>query len=184
MNALLTPLNDLWVFTPRVFSDARGYFFESFNQKQFNNLFGQTTGGFAFVQDNESCSQRGVLRGLHYQTAPKSQGKLVRVIQGEVWDVAVDLRRSSSTFGQWHGELLSAENKRQMWIPPGFAHGFITLSENAIFQYKVTDYWSQAHERCIVWNDSQLNINWQFSGVPTLSDKDALGKNWEESDYF
>jgi dTDP-4-dehydrorhamnose 3,5-epimerase len=184
MNTLLTPLNDLWVFSPRVFSDERGYFFESFNQKQFDNLFSHTTGGFTFVQDNESRSQRGVLRGLHYQIAPKAQGKLVRVIQGEVWDVAVDLRCSSTTFGQWHGELLSAENKRQMWIPPGFAHGFITLSENAIFQYKVTDYWSQNHERCIAWNDPQLNIDWQFKGIPTLSDKDASGQNWKATEYF
>ena len=173
MKATQTKIPDVWVIEPRVFGDDRGFFFESFNEKAFNEATGNK---LPFVQDNHSRSVKGVLRGLHYQLPPKAQGKLVRVVQGEVFDVAVDIRKDSPTFGQWVAEILSAENKKQLWIPPGFAHGFLTLSETAEFLYKTTDYWSPEHERAIIWNDPSLNINWPLNGKqPTLAAKDAAG---------
>lgn len=165
-------ITDVKLIEPRVFGDARGFFFESYNRQAFQAATGLDVD---FVQDNHSKSQKGVLRGLHYQLPPKAQGKLVRVVQGEVFDVAVDIRRSSPTFGRWVGEILSAENKKQLWIPPGFAHGFVTLSETAEFLYKTTDYYSPAHERCIRWDDPALGIDWQLDGPPLVSAKDAVG---------
>jgi dTDP-4-dehydrorhamnose 3,5-epimerase len=156
---------------PRVFGDARGFFFESFNQRAFAAATGVET---HFVQDNHSRSAHAVLRGLHYQIQ-QPQGKLVRVVSGEVFDVAVDIRKDSKTYGMWAGELLSAENKRQLWIPPGLAHGFLTLTETAEFLYKTTDYYSPEHERCIAWNDPDLAIDWQLTDEPLLSTKDAAG---------
>ena len=171
MKATRTTIPDVWLIEPRVFGDERGFFFESFNERVFNAATGNT---LPFVQDNHSKSAKGVLRGLHYQLAPRAQGKLVRVVQGEVFDVAVDIRKDSSTFGKWVGEILSAENKKQLWIPPGFAHGFLTLSDTAEFLYKTTDYWSPEHERAILWNDTTLNIDWPLNGLqPTLAAKDA-----------
>jgi len=177
MKATQTKIPDVWVIEPRVFGDERGFFFESFNEKAFNEATGNK---LPFVQDNHSRSVKGVLRGLHYQLSPKAQGKLVRVVRGEVFDVAVDIRKDSSTFGQWVAEILSAENKKQLWIPPGFAHGFLTLSETAEFLYKTTDYWSPEHERAIIWNDTSLNINWPLNGTqPILAAKDAAGKTFD-----
>ena len=173
MKATPTKIPDVFVIEPRVFGDDRGFFFESFNEKAFNAATGNS---LPFVQDNHSKSVRGVLRGLHYQLPPKAQGKLVRVIQGEVFDVAVDIRKDSPTYGQWVAEILSADNKKQMWIPPGFAHGFLTLSDSAEFLYKTTDYWSPEHERAIKWDDASLNIPWPLHGLlPTLAAKDAVG---------
>ena len=157
MKATQTKIPDVWVIEPRAFGDDRGFFFESFNEKAFNEATGNK---LPFVQDNHSRSVKGVLRGLHYQLPPKAQGKLVRVVQGEVFDVAVDVRKDSPTFGQWVAEVLFAENKKQLWIPPGFAHGFLTLSTTAEFLYKTTDYWSPEHERAIIWNDETLKIEW------------------------
>ena len=169
MQAIQTAIPDLLIIEPKVFGDARGFFFESFNQRKFEQLTGQT---YNFVQDNHSRSARHVLRGLHYQIR-QPQGKLVRVVAGEVFDVAVDIRKSSPTFGQWRGTLLSAENKRMLWIPEGFAHGFVVLSEYAEFLYKTTDYWAPEHERSILWNDPDLAIDWQLQGnTPLLSRKD------------
>lgn len=159
------------LFEPSVFGDNRGFFFESFNQQAFNQAVGED---IQFVQDNHSKSSRGVLRGLHYQIQ-QAQGKLVRVIAGEVLDVAVDLRRHSPTFGQWVAERLSADNFRQMWIPAGFAHGFLVLSDHAEFLYKTTDYWAPQYERCIRWDDPELAIDWQIQTAPQLSDKDQKG---------
>ena len=171
MKATQTRIPDVWLIEPRVFGDERGFFFESFNEPAFNAATGNT---LPFVQDNHSKSTQGVLRGLHYQLAPRAQGKLVRVVQGEVFDVAVDIREGSTTYGQWVAEVLSAENKKQLWIPPGFAHGFLTLSDTAEFLYKTTDTWSPEHERCIIWNDPTLNIAWPLNGlVPQLATKDA-----------
>lgn len=164
---------DVLLIEPEVFGDERGFFLESFNQRKFEAAVGRRVD---FVQDNHSKSVRGVLRGLHYQVR-QPQAKLVRVIQGEVFDVAVDLRKSSATFGRWVGQLLSAENKRQLWIPEGFAHGFLVLSETAEFVYKATDYYAPQHERSIRWDDSTLNIEWPTQALltfPILSDKDAL----------
>lgn len=168
------------LFTPKVFGDERGFFFESFNQ----NVFEQATGTApAFVQDNHSKSVRGVLRGLHYQLPPHAQGKLVRVVQGAVFDVAVDIRKSSATFGQWVGVELSAENHRQLWVPPGFAHGFVVLSDTADFLYKTTDYYAPQYERCIAWNDPTLAIAWPDLGMrPTLSAKDGAGKLLQQAE--
>lgn len=154
---------------PRVFGDDRGFFFESFNARAFNQVIGRDV---TFVQDNHSRSMQGVLRGLHYQLPPAAQGKLVRCVSGEVFDVAVDLRKSSPTFGRWVGAHLSAENNRQMWIPEGFAHGFAVLSEVADFLYKTTDYYTPALERCIAWNDAEIGIVWPIA-APILSSKDA-----------
>ncbi len=182
MTITKTPLDGLLVIEPRVFSDSRGHFFESFNLARFSEATGLTP---EFVQDNESLSLQGVLRGLHYQVSPKAQGKLVRVVSGRVWDVAVDIREHSHTFGQWHGLELSAENHKQMWIPPGFAHGFLTLSDTAVFQYKVTDYWNAEHERCIAFNDTTLNIQWPMAGGELIvSDKDRYGLAFSEAPYF
>jgi dTDP-4-dehydrorhamnose 3,5-epimerase len=170
MKVIPTSIPDVLVLEPKVFGDERGFFYESFNQRAFNEATGLDV---TFVQDNHSKSARNVLRGLHYQLPPKAQGKLVRVIAGEVFDVAVDIREGSSTFGKWVGEILSAENKRQMWIPPGFAHGFLALSDSAEFLYKTTDYYSPEHERGILWNDQHLAIAWPLSGAPLLAPKDA-----------
>jgi len=165
-----TPLKipDVILIEPKVFGDARGFFFESYNQRAFREATGLDP---AFVQDNHSRSVKGVLRGMHYQIQ-QSQGKLVRVLAGEVFDVAVDIRKSSPTFGHWVGETLSAENKKQMWIPPGFAHGFLVLSDSADFHYKATDYWAPEHERYLAWNDPTLGISWPLDGPPSLSGKD------------
>jgi dTDP-4-dehydrorhamnose 3,5-epimerase len=178
-----TPLSipEVVIFEPKVFGDERGYFYESFSQK----IFEQATGlKREFVQDNHSKSQKGVLRGLHYQLPPMAQGKLVRVIEGEVLDIAVDIRRNSSTFGQWVGANLSAENNKQMWVPEGFAHGFITLSDTAQFLYKTTNYYSPEHERCIAWDDPALGIDWQLNRVdkPLLSEKDKIGQLFCDAD--
>lgn len=168
MNIISTTIPDLYIIEPTVFSDERGFFFESFNQRRFEQAVGRQ---MLFVQDNHSRSAQGVLRGLHYQVA-QQQGKLVRCTLGEVFDVAVDLRPDSNTFGQWEGMLLSAENKRQVWIPEGFAHGFVVLSEVAEFLYKTTDYYAPEYERAIRWDDPTLAIDWPLSGDPILSAKD------------
>lgn len=162
---------DVLLIEPKVFGDDRGFFFESFNQKAFNEVLGYEV---EFVQDNHSKSGKNVLRGLHYQLPPKVQGKLVRVVAGEVFDVAVDIRKDSPTFGRWVGNVLSSENKRQMWIPGGFAHGFLVVSESAEFLYKTTEYYAPTLERSIVWNDPGLSIAWPIEGAPLLSGKDAV----------
>ncbi|WP_061289235.1 dTDP-4-dehydrorhamnose 3,5-epimerase [Azotobacter vinelandii] len=169
MNATPLDISGLVLFEPKVFGDDRGFFFESYNQRYFEDAVGRAV---TFVQDNHSRSAQGVLRGLHYQLPSHAQGKLVRVVQGEVFDVAVDIRKSSPTFGQWVGVLLSAENKRQFWIPEGFAHGFVTLSETAEFLYKTTDYYAPDSERSILWNDPALAIDWRGIEAPLLSGKD------------
>lgn len=170
MKATPLAIPDVLLIEPRVFGDDRGFFYESFNQRAFAEATGVE---LAFVQDNHSKSARNVLRGLHYQLAPKEQGKLVRVIAGEVFDVAVDIRGDSPTFGRWVGERLSAENCRQLWIPPGFAHGFLVLSASAEFLYKTTDYYAPECERSIAWNDPTLAIEWPLAGAPLVSAKDA-----------
>jgi dTDP-4-dehydrorhamnose 3,5-epimerase len=180
MKATPLAIPDVILIEPKVFGDERGFFFESFNQAQFEQAIGKSV---QFVQDNHSRSARNVLRGLHYQIQ-QPQGKLVRVVQGEVFDVAVDLRKSSKTFGQWVGEILSAENKRQLWIPEGFAHGFVVLSETAEFLYKTTDYYAPAHERCILWSDATLGIKWPDGIQPILSAKDAQGKPFDDAEVF
>lgn len=180
MRVTETKIPSLLIIEPRVFGDERGFFFESYNEKVFNEATGVSP---RFVQDNHSKSVKGVLRGLHYQLPPKAQGKLVRVVQGEVFDVAVDIRKGSPTYGQWVGEVLSAENKKQLWIPPGFAHGFLTLSDTAEFLYKTTDYWSPEHERAILWNDATLNIDWPLNGTqPTLAAKDAAAVSFSAAE--
>jgi dTDP-4-dehydrorhamnose 3,5-epimerase len=176
-----TAILDVLVIEPKVFGDDRGWFIESFNQKDFSDTLGEKV---SFFQDNHSFSKKGVLRGLHYQTE-KTQGKLVRVCHGSVFDVAVDLRKSSSTFGKWVGVELSAENKKQLWIPVGFAHGFLVLSEMAEFLYKTTDYWHAASEKCIVWNDPTMGIQWPDIGMqPILNPKDAAGLAWGDAPKF
>ena len=181
MKAIPTAIADVVAIEPQVFGDARGFFFESWNLRGFDAIAGREV---RFVQDNHSGSARGVLRGLHYQVR-QPQGKLVRVIAGEVFDVAVDLRRSSPTFGRWVGERLSAENRRMLWVPAGFAHGFLVLSDWAEFLYKTTDYWAPEHERCIIWNDPELAIDWQLgSATPLLSGKDQAGKLLREAETF
>lgn len=172
MKAIPLAIPEVVLIEPKVFGDARGFFFESFNAAAFAAATGVTA---AFVQDNHSRSARGVLRGLHYQLPPQAQGKLVRVVQGEVFDVAVDIRRASPTFGRWVGARLSAENHHQLWVPPGFAHGFLVLSESAEFLYKTTDYYAPALERCIAWNDPDLAVDWPLESAPLLSVKDAAG---------
>jgi len=172
---------EVLLIEPRVFGDDRGFFYESFNQRAFNEATGLS---LAFVQDNHSKSAQHVLRGLHYQIQ-QPQGKLVRVVAGEVFDVAVDLRKSSPTFGQWVGEILSEKNKRQLWVPSGFAHGFVVLSETAEFLYKTTDYYAPAHERCIAWNDPTLAIDWPLDGaIPLLSGKDSAGVAFAQAAVF
>lgn len=180
MKALPLAISDVVLIEPKVFGDERGFFYESFNQVRFEEAIGKSV---QFVQDNHSRSVRNVLRGLHYQIQ-QPQGKLVRVVQGEVFDVAVDLRKSSKTFGQWVGEILSAGNKRQLWVPEGFAHGFVVLSDTAEFLYKTTDYYAPAHERCILWNDPTLRIQWPDGIQPILSAKDAQGKAFTEAEVF
>ena len=180
MKVTETKIPGLLVIEPKVFGDERGFFFESFNE----NAFAEATGVKpCFVQDNHSKSAKGVLRGLHYQLPPKAQGKLVRVVQGEVFDVAVDIRKDSPTYGQWVGEILSADNKKQLLIPPGFAHGFLTLSDTAEFLYKTTDYWSPEHERAILWNDATLKIDWPLNGItPQLAAKDAAAVSFSAAE--
>jgi dTDP-4-dehydrorhamnose 3,5-epimerase len=180
MKVTRTAIADVLLLEPRVFADERGAFFESFNQAAFEAAVGQRV---VFVQDNHSISKQHVLRGLHYQVR-QSQGKLVRVVQGAVFDVAVDLRKSSPSFGAWVGEILSSENQRQLWIPQGFAHGFVVLSETAQFLYKTTDYYAPAHERCIFWNDPTLAIRWPLAAPPLLSPKDALGSALPQAEVF
>lgn len=177
-----TPLEipEVILFEPKTFGDERGFFFESFNQRQFEAAVGRAV---TFVQDNHSRSARGVLRGLHYQIQ-QPQGKLVRVVQGEVFDVAVDIRRSSPTFGKWVGVFLSAENKSQLWVPEGFAHGFVVLSETAEFLYKTTNYYAPEHERCIHWEDKSLGIEWPITDLPTLSAKDAQAAMLATAEVF
>ena len=172
-----TAIPEVLLIEPRVFGDARGFFFESFNQKSFAEATGVN---LPFVQDNHSKSVKGVLRGLHYQLEPHAQGKLVRVTQGEVFDVAVDLRKDAKTFGQWVGVTLSAENKQQLWIPPGFAHGFLVLSDTAEFLYKTTDYYAPQAERSLRWDDPTLAIAWPLEGEPILADKDRQGHLFSE----
>lgn len=181
MKVTPTSIPEVLVIEPEVFGDERGFFFESYNQKKFEQAVGRKV---AFVQDNHSKSARGVLRGLHYQLPPHAQGKLVRVVQGEVFDVAVDIRKSSPTFGQWVGEILSAENKTQLWIPEGFAHGFLTLSDTAEFLYKAAGYYEQASEACIVWNDPQLGIEWPQCDKPVLSEKDQQAPTLKFAEVF
>ncbi|MEK7948535.1 dTDP-4-dehydrorhamnose 3,5-epimerase [Pigmentiphaga sp. YJ18] len=181
MNIVSTSIPDVKILEPKVFADARGFFFESFNHAAFEQALGRRVD---FVQDNHSRSTRGVLRGLHYQLPPHPQGKLVRCVAGEVFDVAVDLRRSSGTFGKWVGVHLSAENKRQLWIPEGFAHAFVVLSESAEFLYKTTDYWFQNLERSIAWNDPEIAIEWPFGGDIIVSAKDAQGATWQQAEVF
>jgi dTDP-4-dehydrorhamnose 3,5-epimerase len=175
-----TALPEVLILEPKVFGDERGFFYESFNAHAFEQATGLKR---KFVQDNHSKSAKNVLRGLHYQIQ-NPQGKLVRVAQGEVFDVAVDLRKSSKTFGQWVGVHLSAENKKQLWVPEGFAHGFVVLSETAEFLYKTTDYYAPAHERCIAWNDPSLNIQWPSSISPKLSTKDSHGHHLPDAETF
>ena len=179
----ITPCNipDVLLMEPKVFGDERGFFMESFNQRGFRDATGLD---LQFVQDNHSRSARNVLRGLHYQVV-QPQGKLVRVVAGEVFDVAVDIRPGSPTFGKWAGEILSAANKRQLWVPPGLAHGFLVLSETADFLYKTTDYYAPAHERCIAWNDPTLAIDWPLNGqIPLLSAKDVAGTAFLKADFL
>ena len=181
MNVIRTAIPEVVIIEPKVFGDARGFFLESFNQKAFNEATGTN---HPFVQDNHSRSAQGVLRGLHYQIQ-QPQGKLVRVVRGAVIDVAVDIRKSSPTFGQWVAEELSEDNHRQLWVPPGFAHGFVVLSEMAEFLYKTTDYYAPAHERCIAWNDPTLAIDWKLDGrQPLLSAKDAQGLPLTQAELF
>ncbi|WP_438866284.1 dTDP-4-dehydrorhamnose 3,5-epimerase [Pseudomonas sp. L1(2025)] len=180
MNATPLTIPEVILFTPKVFGDDRGFFYESFNQKIFEDAVGRPV---KFVQDNHSSSVKGVLRGLHYQIK-QPQGKLVRVILGEVLDVAVDLRKSSKTFGHWVSAHLSASNRHQLWVPEGFAHGFVVLSDKAEFLYKTTDYYAPQYERSLAWNDPKLSINWDFEGEPTLSSKDQFAKTLEEAETF
>lgn len=180
MKVTTTSLTDVLIFEPTVFGDHRGFFFESFSQKFFDEAVGTSV---SFVQDNHSKSSQGVLRGLHYQLNPNAQGKLVRCVEGAVLDVAVDIRKDSTTFGQWVGVELSAENKRQLWIPAGFAHGFVTLSETAEFVYKTTNYYAKESERSIVWNDPDIAINWKISDV-LLSDKDKHAPRLQDAEVF
>lgn len=180
MQIIKTSIPEVIIFEPKVFGDERGFFFESFNAKVFEQATGLNVN---FVQDNHSKSAKNVLRGLHYQIE-QAQGKLVRVTQGEVFDVAVDLRESSATFGQWEGTRLSGENKRQMWIPPGFAHGFLVLSETAEFLYKTTDFYAPQHECCLKWDDPSVGIDWPLQDTPILSAKDSVGLSLQDAKKF
>ncbi|MFA0568285.1 dTDP-4-dehydrorhamnose 3,5-epimerase [Vibrio gallaecicus] len=181
MKVIDTKISDVKIIEPTVFGDARGFFMETWNQNKFEELV--TGKPIQFVQDNHSKSKKGILRGLHYQTE-NTQGKLVRVVSGEVFDVAVDIRKGSQTFGQWVGEYLSAENKRQLWVPEGFAHGFYVMSDEAEFVYKCTDYYSPAHELSLLWNDSELKIDWPNDSEPTLSVKDQNAMKFHELKGF
>jgi dTDP-4-dehydrorhamnose 3,5-epimerase len=180
MKVISTSLTDVLNFEPSVFGDSRGFFFESFSQRFFDESVGRHV---KFLQDNHSKSSKGVLRGLHYQLDPNAQGKLVRCVQGEVLDIAVDIRKSSSSFGQWVGVILNAENKRQLWIPEGFAHGFVTLSDTAEFVYKTTNYYAKESERSILWNDPEIGIDWTTQDV-LLSDKDLLASEFKNAEVF
>jgi dTDP-4-dehydrorhamnose 3,5-epimerase len=180
MHVAPTEIPDVMVIEPRVFGDDRGFFFESYNRQAFAAATGNDVD---FVQDNHSRSARNVVRGLHYQIR-QAQGKLVRVVDGEVFDVAVDIRRSSPTFGRWVGVTLSAANKRMLWVPAGFAHGFVVVSESAEFLYKTTDYWAPQHERTLLWNDPELAIAWPLAGEPILAPKDRLGKPLSEAETY
>lgn len=181
MNVIPTAIPEVLILEPKVFGDERGFFYESFNEKTFQQVTGVKA---SFLQDNHSRSAKGVLRGLHYQIE-QAQGKLVRVVKGAVFDVAVDIRKNSSTFGKWVGVELTAENFKQLWIPPGFAHGFLVLENNTEFLYKTTDYYAPAHERCIAWNDQQLNIQWPLNGeLPNLSAKDQQGALLSQAELF
>ncbi|UUZ71786.1 dTDP-4-dehydrorhamnose 3,5-epimerase [Polaromonas sp. P1(28)-8] len=180
MKVTATTIPDVLIIEPKVFGDERGFFFESFNQAKFEAAVGRP---ISFVQDNHSRSAKNVLRGLHYQIQ-QPQGKLVRVVQGEVFDVAVDIRKSSPTFGQWVGEILSADNKRQLWVPEGFMHGFVVISDTAEFLYKTTDYYAPQFERSIAWNDPAIGIQWPIQGQPALSAKDQQAKLLAEAEHF
>ncbi len=180
MNVIATELPEVLILEPRVFGDDRGFFYESFNAKKFGELTGVAV---EFVQDNHSMSARNVLRGLHYQIQ-QTQGKLVRATAGEVYDVVVDLRKSSPRFGKWVGVTLSAENKRQLWVPAGFAHGFVVVSDKAEFLYKTTDYWAPEHERCLLWNDPALGIQWPMQDAPIMSGKDMQGLPLSQAETF
>ena len=180
MQVVKTAIPDVLIVEPKVFGDDRGFFFESYNQQTFQKLTGVKAD---FVQDNHSKSAANVLRGLHYQIK-QPQGKLVRVTAGEVFDVAVDIRRQSATFGKWVGVLLSSENKRQLWVPPGFAHGFVVLKDNTEFLYKTTDYYAPQHERCICWDDPAIGVEWPIAQAPILSGKDQLGVALSEAEVF
>jgi len=180
MNIIKTEIPDVLIIEPKVFGDARGFFYESFNARTFTATTGLSP---TFVQDNHSRSAKNVLRGLHYQIK-QPQGKLVRVVAGEVFDVAVDLRKNSPTFGKWAGSTLSAENKRMLWVPEGFAHGFLVLSDSADFLYKTTDYYAPEHERCVVWNDPDIGIRWPLGGEPILAAKDLAGKLLQDAEIF
>jgi len=172
MKTISSTIPGVILLEPKVFCDSRGYLFESFNQKTFEEAIGLSP---RFVQENHSKSIKGVLRGLHYQLPPKAQGKLVRVIHGEIFDAVVDIRKDSPTFGQWLGEMISADNKKQLWIPPGFAHGFLTLSETAEILYKATDFYAPECERCIAWNDPDIGIEWPLQSQPITSERDQCG---------
>ncbi|MFA7272746.1 MAG: dTDP-4-dehydrorhamnose 3,5-epimerase [Crocinitomicaceae bacterium] len=176
MNFTECELKGLFILEPKVFGDERGYFYESFNQQEFNEKIGKE---YLFVQDNQSLSSKNVVRGLHFQKPPFDQGKLVRVVQGSVLDVALDIRKDSPTYGKHFSILLSAENKKQFWVPPGFAHGFATLEDQTIFQYKCTNFYQPSSEDCVLWNDSDLNIDWQLEQT-LVSEKDKLGKKWTD----
>ncbi len=180
MKVTQTEIPEVLVIEPQVFGDERGFFFESFNEKNWREKTGLKN---LFVQDNHSRSARGVLRGIHYQIE-HAQGKLVRVVAGEVFDVAVDLRRKSPTFGQWVGEYLTADNHKQLWVPEGFGHGFVVLSNSAEFLYRTTDYWAPEHERCIIWNDPDLNVGWPLDFTPVLSAKDAEGVLFKDAEVY
>lgn len=182
MNVITTAIPEVLILEPKLFGDARGFFFESFNESVFNQAVGHEV---KFVQDNHSRSSKGVLRGLHYQLSPYAQGKLVRCVRGAVFDVAVDIRRSSPTFGKWVGVELSEDNHRQFWIPPGFAHGFMALTDTADFLYKTTAYYAPTHDRSIAWNDTDIGIQWPDLGrAPDLSAKDAVAKRFADADVF
>ena len=181
MKVIETKFEGVKILEPNVFADVRGFFMESYNKTALDQLLGQS---LDFVQDNHSHSKKGVLRGLHYQVEPKMQGKLVRVAQGEVLDVVVDIRQSSTTFGHWFSTILSAENKRQLWIPPGFAHGFHVLSNSADYLYKTTEYYSHIHERSIAWNDNCLAINWQLGDELLVSEKDRTAPAFLLAEYL
>ena len=182
MRVTPTPLPGVLLLEPAVFADERGFFFESFNQRTFNDAVGHAVN---FEQDNHSCSQRGVLRGLHYQLPPHAQGKLVRVVRGSAFDVAVDLRSGSATFGRWYGAVLDATNQRQLWVPSGFAHGFLALEDETHFLYKTTDHYARDCERAIVWNDPSIGIEWPALGMaPLLANKDATAPGLSHTETF